>query len=85
MACRQSSLGYTSTHPAGRGPRAVLLGTQAIALLGILVGLSGCGEIDAQARNAEGVRLFEQARYPEATREFQEAVYDDPVRRQRLL
>ena len=56
----------------------MLLGTQAIALLGILVGLTGCGEIDAQARNAEGVRLFEQCRYPEAAREFQEAIYDDP-------
>jgi tetratricopeptide (TPR) repeat protein len=55
-----------------------LLGVEGIALLGILVGLTGCGEISAQARNAEGVRLFEQARYPEAAREFQEAMYDDP-------
>ncbi len=71
MACRESS-------PLGRGARAVLLGAEGIALLGILVGLTGCGEINAQARNAEGVRLFEQARYPEAAREFQEATYDDP-------
>jgi tetratricopeptide (TPR) repeat protein len=44
----------------------------------MLVGMTGCGEIDAQARNAEGVRLFEQCRYPEAARQFQEAMYDDP-------
>ena len=56
----------------------MLLGAEAIALLLIFAGLTGCGEIDAQARNAEGVRLFEQSRYPEAAREFQEAMYDDP-------
>jgi tetratricopeptide (TPR) repeat protein len=56
----------------------VLLGAEGIALLGMLLGMTGCGEIDAQARNAEGVRLFEQCRYPEAARQFQEAMYDDP-------
>jgi Tfp pilus assembly protein PilF len=54
------------------------LGAEGIALLGMLIGMTGCGEIDAQARNAEGVRLFEQCRYPEAARQFQEAMYDDP-------
>jgi len=68
----------TSTHRTGRRSRAVLLGVQGVALLGMLVGMTGCGEIDAQARNAEGVRLFEQCRYPEAARQFQEAMYDDP-------
>ena len=41
-------------------------------------GSCGCGSFDAQTRNAEGVRLFQQARYPEAIKEFQEATYDDP-------
>ena len=68
----------TSLHPTGRCFCAVSLGAEALALVGILFGLTGCGEFTAQARNAEGVRLFEQARYPEATREFQEATYDDP-------
>ncbi len=68
----------TSLHPTGRWFRTVLLGAEGIALVGILFGLTGCGEFTAQARNAEGVRLFEQARYQEASREFQEATYDDP-------
>ena len=38
------------THSTGRGPRAVLLGVEAIALLAMLAALSGCGEIDAQAQ-----------------------------------
>ncbi len=38
---------------------------------------TGCNNFDAQARNAEGVRMFQQARYHEALRHFQEANYAD--------
>ena len=38
---------------------------------------SGCNNFDAQARNAEGVRMFEQARYHDALKHFQEANYAD--------
>ncbi len=44
----------------------------------MLVTLTGCGEIAAQGRNTEGVRLFQQGHYPEAIHEFQEASYADP-------
>jgi len=49
-----------------------------MALAAILLGLTGCGGFDAQGRNAEGVRLFQQARYQEAAKHFQEATYADP-------
>jgi tetratricopeptide (TPR) repeat protein len=51
---------------------------EGIALVGILLGLSGCGGFNAQARNSEGVRLFQQARYQEAAKQFQEATYAEP-------
>jgi len=45
-----------------------------------LASAAGCGSFIAQARNGEGVRLFEQqARYHDALREFQEATYADPT------
>ncbi len=44
----------------------------------VLVGVAGCGEFNAQSRNAEGVRLYQQTRYQEAVKQFQEASYDDP-------
>ncbi|HUT12507.1 MAG TPA: tetratricopeptide repeat protein [Thermoguttaceae bacterium] len=45
-----------------------------------LASAAGCGSFLAQARNGEGVRLFEQqARYHDALREFQEASYADPT------
>jgi tetratricopeptide (TPR) repeat protein len=49
-----------------------------LALAGILLGLSGCGGINAQSRNSEGLKLFQQARYQEAVKEFQEATYAEP-------
>ena len=64
----------TSTYPTDRWFRTTCL----VALAGILFGLTGCGAFDAQGRNAEGVRLFQQARYQEAVKEFQEATYADP-------
>jgi tetratricopeptide (TPR) repeat protein len=44
----------------------------------LFAGLIGCGGFNAQGRNAEGVRLFQQARYQEAVKQFQEATYADP-------
>jgi tetratricopeptide (TPR) repeat protein len=51
---------------------------EGLLLLGLLLTLTGCGEIAAQGRNAEGVRLFQQAQYQEAMRQFHGATYDDP-------
>jgi len=39
---------------------------------------TGCNNVSARARNAEGVRLFDQARYQEAMQHFQAASYADP-------
>ncbi len=47
------------------------------ALVLMLFCAAGCNNFDAQARNAEGVRMFQQARYHEALRHFQEANYAD--------
>jgi tetratricopeptide (TPR) repeat protein len=53
-------------------------GAEGLLLSVVLLGLTGCGGINAQARNSEGVRLYQQAKYQEATKQFQEAVYADP-------
>lgn len=67
-----------AAHPTGRWSRPTRRGLVASALAGILVGLTGCGGFDAQGRNAEGVRLFQQARFQEAVKQFQEATYAEP-------
>jgi tetratricopeptide (TPR) repeat protein len=55
-----------------------LLAIEGLLLAAMLMSQSGCGEISAQGRNAEGVRLFQQARYQEAMQEFHQACYDNP-------
>ena len=67
---------YTSS--AGRSVRGLCSAVAGIVFAGSLLGLAGCGGFNAQARNAEGVRLFQQARYQEAVKQFQEATYADP-------
>ena len=67
-----------STHTAGRWFHHARVGIEGIGLLGILLTLTGCGGFNAQGRNAEGVRLFQQAQYQEAVKQFQEATYSDP-------
>jgi len=51
-------------------------------IAGILAILSataaGCNGLAARARNAEGVRQFDQAQYPAAMMQFQQAIYADP-------
>ena len=64
----------TSTHPIDRW----FGGLFKRILVIVLLGLSGCGGFNAQGRNSEGVRLFQQARYQEAAKHFQEATYADP-------
>jgi len=49
-----------------------------VACLAVLGAASGCSSFLASARNAQGVRQFQQARYNEALRQFQEASYADP-------
>jgi tetratricopeptide (TPR) repeat protein len=68
----------TPTHSTDRWFGAPALGAEGFVLAAILFGLTGCGGFGAQARNSEGVRLFQQARYQEAAKQFQEATYADP-------
>jgi tetratricopeptide (TPR) repeat protein len=68
----------TSTHSTDRRSRRALHGIEAVALAALLLGLAGCGGLNAQGRNAEGVRLFQQAKYQDAAKQFQEATYADP-------
>ena len=56
----------------------MLRGISGLAVAGIVFGLAGCGGFNAQGRNSDGVKLFQQARYQEAAKEFQEATYADP-------
>jgi len=65
-----------TTDPSGRR---VCLCLAAAALAGLLLGMTaGCNNFTAAARNAEGVRLYQQARYQEALRHFHEAAYAEP-------
>jgi len=51
----------------------------AMVLAGLLLAMvAGCNNFSAAARNAEGVRLYQQARYQQALRHFLEATYADP-------
>jgi tetratricopeptide (TPR) repeat protein len=68
----------TSAHSTNRWFHSMKLGMEGVALAGLLLGLAGCGGFNAQGRNAEGVRLFQQAQYQEAAKQFQEATYADP-------
>jgi tetratricopeptide (TPR) repeat protein len=56
-----------------------MLGSKGLAFALLLLVLTGCGGFNAQGRNSEGVRLFQQARYQEAAKQFQEATYADPA------
>lgn len=44
----------------------------------MLVSATGCGGLNAQSRNSEGVRLFEQSRYQESIGRFEQAIASDP-------
>jgi tetratricopeptide (TPR) repeat protein len=50
----------------------------AILAAAAAIGLAGCGDLAAEMRNADGVRLYDASRYDEAARTFEEASYDDP-------
>lgn len=68
-----------STHSTSRWFVRRMRGPLRAVSAGILLGLAGCGEFNAQTRNADGVRLFQQARYQEAAKQFQEAAYAEPT------
>lgn len=67
-----TSDGFPEQAPPLHAVPAVLAG------LVLLWAMPGCSSFLASARNAQGVRLFQQARYDEALRQFQEANYTDP-------
>jgi tetratricopeptide (TPR) repeat protein len=68
----------TPTLSTGRWSCRVQRGIEGIVLAGVIAGLTGCGGFNAQGRNSEGVRLFQQARFQEAVKQFQEATYAEP-------
>jgi tetratricopeptide (TPR) repeat protein len=47
-------------------------------LLAVSVAASGCSNIQSQASNVEGVRLFQQGNYQQASDRFQQAIAQDP-------
>jgi tetratricopeptide (TPR) repeat protein len=65
-----------SCHPRQELPKRNGSNLMAMLLVACVWG-TGCNNFDAQARNAEGVRMFQQGRYHEALRHFQEANYAD--------
>jgi tetratricopeptide (TPR) repeat protein len=67
-----------STHSSSRWFRQARVGIQRVGWAAALLLLAGCGGFNAQGRNSEGVRLFQQAQYQEAVKSFQEAIYSDP-------
>lgn len=49
-----------------------------IALFVLPLAFAGCNNINSQALNAEGVRLYQQGNYQQASVRFQEAIVQDP-------
>jgi tetratricopeptide (TPR) repeat protein len=47
-------------------------------LLAMCAAASGCSNIQSQATNVEGVRLFQQGNYQQASDRFQQAIAQDP-------
>ncbi|WP_425396955.1 tetratricopeptide repeat protein [Aeoliella sp.] len=45
----------------------------------LLAALSGCNNLNSQALNSEGVRLYQQGNYQQASVRFQEAIANDPA------
>ncbi|QDU54594.1 cellulose synthase subunit BcsC [Aeoliella mucimassa] len=48
-------------------------------LLLMVAALSGCNNLNSQALNSEGVRLYQQGNYQQASIRFQEAIANDPT------
>lgn len=61
-----------------RGRSTSLSGWIAAALLIGTVATSGCSNIQSQAANVEGVRLYQQGNYQQASDRFQQAIAQDP-------
>jgi len=53
-----------------------LLGTLLIGTLSVLT--AGCNQMNSQALNAEGVRLYMNGNYPQAAEKFERAIADNP-------
>ena len=50
----------------------------AAGLLALSAATTGCSNIQSQASNVEGVRLFQQGNYQQASDRFQQAIAQDP-------
>ena len=50
----------------------------AAGLLAVCAATAGCSNIQSQASNVEGVRLYQQGNYQQASDRFQQAIAQDP-------
>jgi tetratricopeptide (TPR) repeat protein len=53
-------------------------GCLAVAVIAALVAASGCSNIQSQAANVEGVKLYQQGNYQQASDRFQQAIAQNP-------
>jgi len=66
----------TPINPAEAKPS--LRGWLLVAVLGYLAIASGCSNIQSQAANVEGVKLYQQGNYQQASDRFQQAIAQNP-------
>jgi len=67
----------TAASPKGRVQTISVAGALVTAAV-CLSTAAGCGGLNAQSRNSDGVRLFEQSRYQESIARFEQAIASDP-------
>jgi tetratricopeptide (TPR) repeat protein len=53
-------------------------GSPALLIVALTVSTAGCNQMNSQALNAEGVRLYMNGNYPQAAEKFEQAIADDP-------
>ena len=58
--------------------RQLWTGTLMLGLLAACAASGGCSNIQSQASNVEGVRLYQQGNYQQATDRFQQAIAENP-------
>ncbi len=64
--------------PLTAKPSASAGGWLLVAVLGYLAVASGCSNIQSQAANVEGVKLYQQGNYQQASDRFQQAIAQNP-------
>jgi tetratricopeptide (TPR) repeat protein len=79
MELREASspVSRRSTKPDGR-PFALAWTWASAGILTACLATSGCSNVQSQAANVEGVRMFQQGNYQQASDRFQQAIAHDP-------